>query len=163
MSQHEQHVTPRREFIKNTVKIAAASALAGIAIPRVFAAEDNTIQLALIGCGGRGLYLEGLHPNLNYVALAEPDSLLSRVFRSCGRSMAAGARVHSRHVGPTFRLRRDRMTRRARVRSVPVTSCTSSSHSTVNVSGVIGVTWILTGIFEMPFFRSTLGSFSGRL
>ena len=54
MSQHEQHVTPRREFIKSTVKIAAASALAGVAIPRVFAAEDNTIQLALIGCGGRG-------------------------------------------------------------------------------------------------------------
>src|SRR5512136_2399541 len=54
MSQHEQHVTPRREFIKNTVRIAAASALAGVAIPRVFAAEDNTIQLALIGCGGRG-------------------------------------------------------------------------------------------------------------
>jgi predicted dehydrogenase len=54
MSQHEQHVTPRREFIKSTVKFAAASALAGVAIPRVFAAEDSTIRLALIGCGGRG-------------------------------------------------------------------------------------------------------------
>jgi predicted dehydrogenase len=54
MSQHEQHVTPRREFIKSTVKFAATSALAGVAIPRVFAAEDSTIRLALIGCGGRG-------------------------------------------------------------------------------------------------------------
>ena len=33
---------------------AAATALAGIAIPHVYAAENNTIQLALIGCGGRG-------------------------------------------------------------------------------------------------------------
>jgi len=54
MSKSEQHVTPRREFMKNTVKIAAASALASVAIPHVFAGEDNTIQLALIGCGGRG-------------------------------------------------------------------------------------------------------------
>ena len=47
-------VTPRREFLKNTARIAAASALAGVAIPHVHAAEDNTIRLALIGCGGRG-------------------------------------------------------------------------------------------------------------
>src|SRR5437016_14429343 len=46
--------TSRREFIKNTGKIAAASALAGVAIPHVHAAENNTIQVALIGCGGRG-------------------------------------------------------------------------------------------------------------
>ncbi|MBI5687114.1 MAG: Gfo/Idh/MocA family oxidoreductase [Verrucomicrobia bacterium] len=32
----------------------AASALAGVAVPRVHAAGDNTIRLALIGCGGRG-------------------------------------------------------------------------------------------------------------
>jgi predicted dehydrogenase len=46
--------TSRREFIKNTGKLAAASALAGVAIPHVHAAENNTIQVALIGCGGRG-------------------------------------------------------------------------------------------------------------
>ena len=34
--------------------MAAGSALAGVAIPHVHAAEDNTIRLALIGCGGRG-------------------------------------------------------------------------------------------------------------
>src|SRR5438552_17529486 len=46
--------TSRREFIKNTGKIAAASALAGVALPHVHAAEKNTIQVALVGCGGRG-------------------------------------------------------------------------------------------------------------
>ena len=35
-------------------KLAAGSALAAVTIPRVHAAEDNTIRLALIGCGGRG-------------------------------------------------------------------------------------------------------------
>jgi predicted dehydrogenase len=44
----------RREFLKNTGRIAGATALAAAAIPHVHAAEDNTIQIALVGCGGRG-------------------------------------------------------------------------------------------------------------
>ena len=54
MNQNMSTGTSRREFLKNTGRIAAASALAGMAIPRVHAAEDNTIRVALIGCGGRG-------------------------------------------------------------------------------------------------------------
>lgn len=46
--------TSRREFIKQTSTFAAASALAGVVLPHVHAAENNTIQLALVGCGGRG-------------------------------------------------------------------------------------------------------------
>ena len=48
------HLTSRREFLKSTSRVAAASALAGIALPHVHAADDSTLQLALIGCGGRG-------------------------------------------------------------------------------------------------------------
>ena len=44
----------RREFLKSTGRFAAASALAGAAIPYVHAAGTDTIQVALIGCGGRG-------------------------------------------------------------------------------------------------------------
>lgn len=44
----------RREFLKTTGQFAAVSALAGVALPHVHAAEDHTIRLALIGCGGRG-------------------------------------------------------------------------------------------------------------
>jgi predicted dehydrogenase len=44
----------RREFIKNTSTLAAASALAGVVIPRVHAAGGDTVQVALVGCGGRG-------------------------------------------------------------------------------------------------------------
>jgi predicted dehydrogenase len=44
----------RRELMKKTGEVAVASALAGVAVPFVHAAESNTIQVALIGCGGRG-------------------------------------------------------------------------------------------------------------
>lgn len=46
--------TSRREFLKNTGRLAAASALTGVALPHVHAGEDNTLRLAIIGCGGRG-------------------------------------------------------------------------------------------------------------
>ncbi len=48
-----QH-SSRREILKWTGTLVAGSALTGTAIPLVHAAEDNTIRLALIGCGGRG-------------------------------------------------------------------------------------------------------------
>ena len=44
----------RREFLARGSAVAATSALAGVTIPWVHAAEDNTIRVALIGCGGRG-------------------------------------------------------------------------------------------------------------
>jgi predicted dehydrogenase len=49
----EQNTT-RREFLKTSTKVAAASALAGVAIPHVHAAGTDTINVALIGAGGRG-------------------------------------------------------------------------------------------------------------
>lgn len=54
MSQTKKNVASRRQFLAHTGRIAAASALAGVAIPHVHAAESNTLQVALIGCGGRG-------------------------------------------------------------------------------------------------------------
>jgi len=54
MSQSQQRSSSRRQFLQNTGRVAAASALAGVAIPHVHAAENNLIQVALVGCGGRG-------------------------------------------------------------------------------------------------------------
>jgi len=48
------HRLSRRDFVARTGRVAAVTALAGVAIPHVHAAENNTIRLALIGCGGRG-------------------------------------------------------------------------------------------------------------
>ncbi|MDX1945312.1 MAG: Gfo/Idh/MocA family oxidoreductase [Pirellulaceae bacterium] len=44
----------RRSFLKDSGAIVAAGALAGVAIPKVHAAEDSTVKVALVGCGGRG-------------------------------------------------------------------------------------------------------------
>jgi anaerobic selenocysteine-containing dehydrogenase len=44
----------RRQFLKKSGSLAAGAAMLGALSPVAFAAEDNTIRLALIGCGGRG-------------------------------------------------------------------------------------------------------------
>jgi len=44
----------RRSFLRRGGRLAATSALVGAAIPAVHAGASNTIQLALVGCGGRG-------------------------------------------------------------------------------------------------------------
>ena len=54
MTNKTQQGHSRREFLQTTGKVAAATALAGVIVPHVHAAEDNTINVALIGCGGRG-------------------------------------------------------------------------------------------------------------
>ncbi len=55
MTQPKQDLrSSRREFLKQGGAIAAGTALLGHLVPQVHAAEENTIRLALIGCGGRG-------------------------------------------------------------------------------------------------------------
>ena len=50
----QQKNVSRRKFIKNTGKITLATTLTPKLIPNVHAAENNTINIALVGCGGRG-------------------------------------------------------------------------------------------------------------
>jgi len=57
----------RREFLKQSGSLAAGAAVLGSLAPVAFAGEDNTIRLALIGCGGRGAGAVG-------DALSVPDS-----------------------------------------------------------------------------------------
>jgi predicted dehydrogenase len=44
----------RRDMLKTTGGLVAAGALSNLVLPRAYAGEDNTIQLAIVGCGGRG-------------------------------------------------------------------------------------------------------------
>lgn len=44
----------RRQFIKTTGQFAAVSAFAGMSVPFVHGAETQTINVALVGAGGRG-------------------------------------------------------------------------------------------------------------
>ena len=54
MSDRTDSGLTRRDVMKKSGQVAAMSALAGMAVPLVHAAEDNTIKIALVGCGGRG-------------------------------------------------------------------------------------------------------------
>ena len=54
MSQDNENRASRREFLNASGRIAAASAFGFVGVPAVHAAEDNTIKVALVGCGGRG-------------------------------------------------------------------------------------------------------------
>ena len=57
----------RRQFIKQGAALSAGAAVLGSVPKNVFAADDQTIRLALIGCGGRGTGAVGN-------ALSVPDS-----------------------------------------------------------------------------------------
>ena len=77
----------RRELGKRVGQVAAVSALAGIAIPSVYAASDSTIQVVLVGCGGRGTgaagdALRAKGVNMKLVAMA--DVFKDRLDRSFG-------------------------------------------------------------------------------
>src|SRR5215213_8827903 len=47
----QKNGSSRRDFLTNSSRIAGASVLSGIALPHVHAAENSTIQLALVGAG----------------------------------------------------------------------------------------------------------------
>jgi predicted dehydrogenase len=44
----------RRNFLKTSGVALSAGALAGTVVPAVHAGQDSTVQIALVGCGGRG-------------------------------------------------------------------------------------------------------------
>jgi predicted dehydrogenase len=54
MKQTASQQTSRREFLRNTGRIAAATTLVGGLGSSLYAAGNGTIQVALVGCGGRG-------------------------------------------------------------------------------------------------------------
>ncbi len=54
MNANENNPTSRRQFLKTSGGVAAATALGGVAIPHVHAAGSEEVQVALVGCGGRG-------------------------------------------------------------------------------------------------------------
>lgn len=54
MREDKETRASRREFLTTSGRVAAVSALGLTAVPAVHAAEDNTIKVALVGCGGRG-------------------------------------------------------------------------------------------------------------
>jgi predicted dehydrogenase len=89
----------RRDLVKTSGKIAVASALAGVTIPHVHAAESNTIQVALVGCGGRGTgaavnALSTKNGPVKLVAMADVfEDRLSGSLKSISNEKEAGKHV----------------------------------------------------------------------
>jgi predicted dehydrogenase len=50
----ENSAQSRRDFLKTSGVALSTTALAGAVVPAVHAAQDSTVQIALVGCGGRG-------------------------------------------------------------------------------------------------------------
>jgi predicted dehydrogenase len=88
MSVNTRKNTSRREFLKKTSRIAATSAVMAGIVPRIYAGENNTIKLSLIGCGGRGTgaasnALSVKNGPMKIVALADVfESRLARSYKS---------------------------------------------------------------------------------
>ena len=99
MSNPTHTPTTRREFLLTTGRFAAVSALAGVAIPNVHAAENGTTQTALIGCGGRGTgaafnALSTKQIPLKLVAMADVfQNRLDDSYRSLKNNGAIGGQV----------------------------------------------------------------------
>src|SRR5512138_1176670 len=93
----------RREFLKTTGRYAAASVLAGAALPHVHAAGSDLIKVALIGCGGRGTgaaanALATRSGPIKLVAMADVFAdKLNRSFEALTRENAAGVDVPAEH------------------------------------------------------------------
>ncbi|MGL6193409.1 MAG: Gfo/Idh/MocA family oxidoreductase [Thermoguttaceae bacterium] len=71
----------RRTFLKQSGAIAAGVMLAGnAATPRVHAAENNTIKIAIVGCGsrGRGALMQALNADPNVKLWATADAFPDR-------------------------------------------------------------------------------------
>src|SRR3954471_23390397 len=78
----EKTAPSRRDALKVTGGLAVASTLAGAGLSGVYAGESNTINIALVGCGGRGTgaaenALMTRQGPVNLVAMADayPDRL----------------------------------------------------------------------------------------
>lgn len=80
----------RRKFLQDSGRITAASTLVGLSVPHVHAAENNTIQVALIGCGGRGTgaAADAMSVSNGPVKLVAMSDVFERRLRSSHRTLS---------------------------------------------------------------------------
>jgi len=80
----------RRSFLKSTSVVATAGVLATNLSRSVHAAEDNTIRVALIGCGGRGsgAAANSLSVNNGPIELVAMADVFNKKLDSCHRQLS---------------------------------------------------------------------------
>ena len=93
MSETQSSSITRRQLLKDSGRVAAATAVVGMALPKAFAADDPTIQIALVGCGGRGTgaavnAMSSPNGPVKLVAMADVfDSKMDRSYTSLSKKM----------------------------------------------------------------------------
>jgi len=99
MSENSNHVTTRRQFLRNTGRVAGAMAVTAATVPFVHAGENNTVRLVLVGCGGRGTgaaanALSVKNGPIELVAMADVfENRLSSSYRSLNRQFSSQVKV----------------------------------------------------------------------
>jgi predicted dehydrogenase len=91
----------RRDFLKQSGLLTAGTLLATSGVPRVHAAESNTIKIAIIGCGGRGrgATLNALSADPNVVLWAMADTFQDK---TSGSAAAVKAELEKKEEGKKF-------------------------------------------------------------
>ena len=76
----------RRTFLKQAGVLTAGTVLVGQAVPKVHAAENNTIKIAVVGCGSRGSSAtqQALSADPNVKLWAVADTFKDRAERAAG-------------------------------------------------------------------------------
>ncbi|WP_372720181.1 Gfo/Idh/MocA family protein [Novipirellula sp.] len=88
----------RREFLKSSSQVAAATTLVAASAQHVHAAEDNTIRVALVGCGGRGTgaALNALSVENGPIQLVALADVFEKNLRSTHTSLSKHKKVGSK-------------------------------------------------------------------
>ncbi|MFK8112787.1 MAG: Gfo/Idh/MocA family protein [Rubripirellula sp.] len=103
MSDQASNTNNRRQFLKKSGTVAAATTLAAAAAaPKVHAAEDNKIRVALIGCGGRGTgaALNALSVNDDEVQLVALGDVFQKNLNSTYASLSGHKTVGKKVLVP---------------------------------------------------------------
>lgn len=72
---------PRREFLKTSALLAGGTMLSSLPLAGTYAAADDTIKIALVGCGGRGTgaAFQALNTKYNIKLVAMADAFRDRL------------------------------------------------------------------------------------
>src|SRR3954468_19895119 len=104
----ETPLQSRRQFLKSSSGAVAVSALAGVTLPHVHAAGSDMVQLAIVGCGGRGTgaVANGLGTSnfgpMNLVAMADVfENKLNGSYNSLSKKFESQVAVtdENKHIG----------------------------------------------------------------
>lgn len=82
--EEKTHLTPRREFLKTSALLAGGTLLSTIPLAGAYAAGNDVIKIALIGCGGRGTgaAFQALDTKYNIKLVAMADAFQNRLEES---------------------------------------------------------------------------------